>query len=204
MFNLLNNNIVMNKGIFVVLMFFLISCHHNNNEKKDINDMEIGIAIQESDTIYNSSLMLLIHSGHVRMLIQGLDTTVVSETQIIYCTPTSLKYGYGSVLTESDTLKNDVEWFTDYSKIEDYSIKERNLDTREQMFVQNAIKNLSNIHYESPIIVKDDWEYILYINNLKVASGYVSSIDSFPQNIKESIEQLLKMASPLYSRNAFA
>ena len=166
--------------------------------------METGITIHESDTIYSSSLMLLIHSGQIRMLIQGLDTTVVSETQIIYCTPYTMKYGYGSVLTESDTLKNDVKWFTDYSKIEDYSIKERNLDTIEQMFGHNAIKNLSNVHYESPLIVKDDWEYILYINNLKVASGCVSAIDSFPQDIKEIIEQLLKMASPLYSRNAFA
>ena len=185
-------------------MFFFISCYHNNNENKGINDMETGITIHESDTIYSSSLMLLIHSGQIRMLIQGLDTTVVSETQIIYCTPYTMKYGYGSVLTESDTLKNDVKWFTDYSKIEDYSIKERILDTSEQMFVHNAIKNLSNVHYESPLIVKDDWEYILYINNLKVASGCVSSIDSFPQDIKEIIEQLLKMASPLYSRNAFA
>ena len=196
--------LVMNRGIWVVMMLFLISCNHNTNEKRSINDLETGTAIQESYTTYNSSIMLLIHSGHVRMLIHDLDTTVVSETQIIYCTPTTMKYGYGSVLTESDTLKYNVKWFTDYSKIEDYSIKERNLDIEEQMFIDNAIKNLSDMHYESPVIVKDDWEYILYINNLKVVSGYVSSIDSFPPNIKEIIERLLKMASPLYPRNAFA
>ena len=194
----------MNRGVFILLFIVFLSCNHNSNENNSISDKKINSVILKCDTFQNKSLILLIHSGHVKMEIQDSDTSVVSETQIIYCSPTSIKYGYGSVLAESDTIANDLEWFSDYPKIEDYSIIERNLDTKEQIFVDNSIKELLNTRYENPIVVKDDWEYILYVNNIKVASGNVSSLDSFPQKIHVIIERLLKMVSPLYPRNAFA
>ncbi|MDE6379556.1 MAG: hypothetical protein K2L11_03715 [Muribaculaceae bacterium] len=191
-------------GVIIVLLLVLISCYRNNNENTNINSNTINSVVLDSDTTNNSSLVLLIHSGIVLMNIHNLDTTVLSETQIIYCSPTTMKYGYGSVILDSDTLKNDMEWFSDYQNIENYSIIERNLNTEEQAFVNNSIKALSNTRYEDPIIVKDDWEYHLYANGIRVASGNVSSIDSFPDKIREIIKRLLKIASPLYQINGFA
>ena len=151
----------MNRGILILLLIISFSCKHNSNENTSINDMKINSDIQRCDSLNNESLVLLIHSGGIMMTIQNLDTTVVSETQIIYCSPNSVKYGYGSVLSETDTIKNDLEWFTEYSNIDDYSIREKNLDTEEQAFFKKSIKKLSNTRYENPMVIKDDWEYIL-------------------------------------------
>ena len=191
----------MSRIIIISLLLCCMSCTNAKYGSSGIDDAKQISNIIESD---NHSLVLLIHSGCIRMYIQDSDTTAVSETQIIWCSSSSLKYGFGSVFSEPDTLKNDIIWFSEYPKIEDYSILERNLDKEERAFITNSIKDLSGVHYVSPEIVKDDWEFILYVDNIKVASGYVSAIETFPQNIYDVIRGMVSMVTQLYPIPGFA
>ena len=194
----------MDRFIIILLICFAASCSHTKRSMDESNDKNISSNDYESFYRNNHSLTLLIHSGTGFMEIHDTDTIVTSEAQIISCTPTTLKYGYGSVVVE-DTLQNNIEWLHDYSEIENYSIRERKLDEEEKTFVSMAITELSNFAcYESPIIVKDAWEYILYVDNIKVAYGYVGTLDTFPKNISDIIEQLIAMVAPLYPLNGFA
>lgn len=189
----------------ILFLICTISCSspRNSTTSNDSLDcVDYGDAIDNS---MNTSLILLIHSGTSRMTIDETDTIVTSKAQIIYCTPTSLKYGYGSVLAETDTLKDDIEWFQSFDEIEDYKIIERELDPEERIFIVNSIKALSNtFFYECPEIIKDAWQYILYVNNVKIAFGYEGSIDSFPLRLRYIILGMIEMVSPLYPMNGFA
>ena len=60
------------------------------------------------------------------------------------------------------------------------------------------------MQYINQEIVKDDWKFILYVNNIKVASGFTETLDSFPKKISNIIKYMLEMASPLYPLNGFA
>lgn len=194
---------MMDKLAILILIFFMSACSYSKRTMDDTKDNNISTKASNSFDYNHPTLTLLIHSGVVFMEIHDADTTVISEAQIISCTPITLTYGYGSVIVDSDTLKDDIEWFNNYAEIKDYSIRKRELDAKEKKFVSMAITELLNsAYYESPIIVKDDWEYILYVNNIKVASGYVSTLNTFPKTIYYVIEQLLAMAAPLYSRNS--
>lgn len=202
--SLLIKGFTMDRIYIIIFLLCAVSCSSPRNSTTPQDSLN---CVDNCDIAYdsvNTSIILLIHSGTSRMTIHDSDTLVTSKAQIIYVTPTTLKYGYGSVLAETDTLKDDIEWFQSFAEIEDYKIIERELDPEERGFITKSIKVLSNTYYECPEIIKDDWQYILYVNNAKVAFGYEGSIDSFPLRLRYIILGLLEMVSPLYPMNGYA
>lgn len=194
----------MNRIIILIFLFSTLSCSNSRSSTTPQDGLNCIEDYMTTEDTVNSSILLLIHSGTSIMTIFESDTVVTSEAQIIYCTPETLKYGYGSVLAETETLPGDIEWFQSYPDIEDYKIIERELDQEESHFITNSIKVLSNTFYECPEIVKDNWQYILYVNNVKVAFGYEGSIDSFPLRLRYIILGMIELVSPLYPKNGYA
>ncbi len=194
----------MNRIFILILVLCVISCTNSRNSSIANDRLDYTDNCDSNGNTLNTSLILLIHSGTSTMTIHDSDTIVTSEAQIIYCTPETLKYGYGSVIAETDTLQDDIEWFQSYPYIDGYKIVERKLDREESVFITNSIKVLSNTYYERPEIIKAHWQYILYVNNIKVAFGYEGSIDSFPLRLRFIILGMIKMVTPLYPMNGFS
>lgn len=118
------------------------------------------------------------------------------NSQIIQCFDTTLTYGVGYVRPTDVISENDITWNLSHP------IKKKILSISQQKVVQTAISKLDSTDYVDPNVAKDNVEYILYINNCKVASGYSVFIESFPENIQNIINELLLMASPLYYKDS--
>lgn len=118
------------------------------------------------------------------------------NSQIIQCSDTLLTYGIGHVRATNVMSRNDIAWNLSHP------IKKKRLSVSQQKVVQTAISKLASVNYIDPNVAKDDVEFILYINNYKVASGYSVFIESFPKDIQKIINELLLMASPLYYKDS--
>ncbi len=90
-------NIMINtKGltILIVILLCTIACSHTRNGAASKECQCTNPSMNENATPSDSSLVLLIHSGRMILEIRSSGTTDISEAHIIFCTPTTLKYGY--------------------------------------------------------------------------------------------------------------
>lgn len=117
------------------------------------------------------------------------------NSQIIQCSDSLLTYGIGHVRATDVMSVNDITWNLSHP------IKKKKLNASQQKVLQTAIFKLTSTNYIDPNVAKDDVEFILYVNNHKVASGYSVFIESFPKDIQNIINELLLMASPLYYKD---
>ena len=121
--------------------------------------------------------------------------------QVLQFSDTILKHGYARVFPSEKLLDQDIEWYTDF-KIKDiyYPIKYKRLDDAEIFKVKKIIKELSKTYYKDPNDIKDDYRYIIYINNHKVVSAFTLSLEygTLPKKISRDISEMLSIASPIY------
>ena len=58
--------------------------------------------------------------------------------------------------------------------------------------------NRNNYRYNDIVVVKDNYEFYLYINDEKIAFSYKSNMNMLPNNLKLALERILKMTGELY------
>lgn len=156
----------------------LSSCSNTNQTKE--NEEKVSSSSHGDMSNQEESITLILYFGD-------------NNSQIIQCSDTTLIYGVGNVKVADEISGNDITWNLSYPKIE------RCLNSSQQKVVKTAVSKLSaDTCYINPNVAKDNVEYVLYVNNRKVASGYEAFIDSFPKHIQDIIKELLLMASPLY------
>ena len=121
--------------------------------------------------------------------------------QVIQFSDTTLKHGFARVFPSEKLLNKDINWYEDF-RIDDtyYPIKYKGLDDVEILKLKKIIKELSKTYYKDPNEIKDDYQYIIYINNRKVVSAFTLSLKygTIPPNISRDILEILSIASPIY------
>ncbi len=169
--------------ILIISIFVLSSCSHTTKTKED---SEESLSLSHSYTnqpAMHESIILILEFGD-------------ENPQIIQYSDTLLTYGVGYVKPTDVISENDITWNLDYP------LKKKNLNTSQQIVLNTAISKLASTYYVDSNVAKDDVEYILYINNCKVASGYSVFIESFPEMVRDIINNLLTIASPLYYKDS--
>lgn len=167
----------------IVIIVVLNSCSNATQTKEKDEESLSSSHIRQNRSNKKESLILIMEFGD-------------ENSQIIQCSDSSLTYGVGYVRPTDVISENDITWNLSNP------IRKKKLSVSQQKVVQTAISKLASTDYIDPNVAKDDVEYILYVNNCKVASGYSAFIESFPKKIQDIINELLLMASPLYYKDS--
>lgn len=125
-----------------------------------------------------------------------------SLTQIIQFSDSTMKHGFATVVYPFDILgKKDVFWEC-MCEVDDkeYPILERKLNHNETEIIRKAIYEFESSSLVDPYSYTDDYQYIIYVGNRKVASVFTRSVDmeKFPRKYKILINDILSMAAPIY------
>ena len=125
-----------------------------------------------------------------------------SLTQIIQFSDSTMKHGFATVVYPFDILeKKDVFWES-MCEVDDkeYPILERKLNQNETEIIRKAIYEFELSPLVDPYSYTDDYQYIIYVDNRKVASIFTRSVDmeKFPRQYKILINDILSMAAPIY------
>jgi len=64
--------------------------------------------------------------------------------------------------------------------------------------LNSLMQNTTRLHYNDPSIVKDNFQYFLYLDGHKKAFGYELHFDNYPSNLKYLISTILKETGKLY------
>ena len=147
-----------------------------------------GFKNKKSKSKSELNLVLLISDG-------GLNA------QIIQCTDTTIKHGFGEVYPYDELYNSDINWDPDF-EIDGiaYPITERKINNNEKMIIKNAMRVLQSKAFKDPYVIWDDYKYVLYVDNHKVGSAFTGSLDleEFPSQFKMVIIDILSLAAPIY------
>ncbi len=163
--------------LFIVCLNVQVNAHIRNTSK--ISHVE-----KEAST----NITLLISDGG-------------NYAQVIQCNDTTLKHGYARVYPDEKLDDLDFEWYDSIEyKGKFYPVEERILDDKERQVVNRIIKNLRHCTYVDPNEVKDDYQYIIYLNDCRVISTFAFSLKrgDLPKLISNGILDLLSIPSNLY------
>lgn len=130
------------------------------------------------------------------LLSDGLNYSVV-----IQFTDSTMKQGYAKVYPGASMNEKDISWIESRT-IEGnyYPVMVKNLNDEERQILRRIEQDFNKFSYQDPNEVKDDYQYILYINDRKVASLYFYTFDEgeAPKKILNDISEIISIPSTLY------
>ena len=180
----INESLPSKKKITAILMVIISFFYQGIMNGQSIR----GFKNTESKNKSELNLVLLISDG-------GLNA------QIIQCTDTTIKHGFGEVYPYDELYNSDISWDPDF-EIDGvaYPITERKINNKEKMIIKNAMRVLQSKTFKDPYIIWDDYKYVLYVDNHKVGSAFTGSLDleEFPLQFKMVILDILSLAAPIY------
>lgn len=176
------------------MIFIVISCSCSNNrghagkdDYSNINEM--------SDSV--CSLTLMIEEVYGRAVIMNGDTILGYYAQVIQCNESAIMYGWTIEDTGNVIDNRCIIWQSYYPKDKNRGIIIRALNEEEHQFVKNATTSLANTHYEYPHNINDATKFKLYVNNKKIADGYLVDFKALPLKLKNVINHIIDMIGPL-------
>lgn len=155
---------------FILFTFCLISCKGQNKEIKE--------TIEQSQM---KELTLIVSvSGGTRAHIINIGQN------------NELTYRIGSFSVKDNFDLSEVKWNDNYKEIK------KQLNNEEIEKIKNYCSHQENLIFNDSKIVKDSWEYYLYINGDKVAFGRKFNYEDFPKELKNFISYILGITGELY------
>ncbi len=174
---------MINKLILIAVILLCCTCNFQGKEQNDANS-KMPTHKQES----SHTLTFFITDG-------------LNYAQVIQCTDSTLKHGYAEVYLNDKLSESIFVWdeSMDY-KSGGYPIVERMLDDREREIVRSIIENLRHTTYKDPNEVKDDYQYMIYLDNQRVVSAFTLSLEigDLPKGISKDILDILSIPAELY------
>lgn len=158
------------KKLFIILVSVcsLSSCNGQTSESK----------VKNND-MKNLTLIFSISGGTRAHII-----SVNSENE--------LSYKIGSFYVSDSLNESKIKYNNDYKEIR------KKLSDVETERIRNYYLNKNSLLFNDTKVVKDSWEYYLYINGEKIAFGRKFNFDNFPLELKEFINYILDITGKLY------
>jgi len=156
--------------ILFALPFCVISCQGQNKENRK--------TIEQSKM--NELTLIVSVSGGTRAHIINIDQN------------NELTYRIGSFSIADDFDLSKVKWNDNYKEIK----KQLNNEKIEK--IKSYCSRKESLIFNDPKIVKDSWEYYLYIDGNKVAFGRKFNYEDFPTELKNFINYILGVTGKLY------
>lgn len=103
-----------------------------------------------------------------------------------------LTYRIGSFSVADDFDLSKVKWNDNYKVIK------KQLNNEEIGKIKSYCSRKEDLIFNDPKIVKDSWEYYLYIDGNKVAFGRKFNYEDFPTELKNFINYILGITGKLY------
>lgn len=180
-------------SLYVIFSSILLSsCTQKGNVAESNNEL-VNSCTSFSQ---NDSLLLLI-----------ADVTCSPPTQAIMCTDSIVRHGFVEVVYPYEQLRNqDIIWERELEvEGSTFLTVERRLNCKERGIFNSIIATLETINSPYVYDVRDDYQYILYLNNKKILSVAETSLgfDDFPPELSKIINNVLSMGTPLYPNFGF-
>lgn len=156
--------------ILLALPFCVISCQEQNKESRETMDQS---KMRELTLIFSVS-------GGTRAHI--IDIGQNNE----------LTYRIGSFSASDDFDISKVKWNNNYKEVK------KQLNNDEIGMIKSYCSRKEYLIFNDPKIVKDSWEYYLYIDGSKVAFGRKFNYEDFPIELKNFINYILEITGKLY------
>ncbi|MDE7345752.1 MAG: hypothetical protein K2N48_03310 [Muribaculaceae bacterium] len=176
------------------LLLVIEGCNTKNGQIEEYNTQQARDST--NNIVLHKSLLFLIYDGSPE-----------SPTQIIQCTDSIVKHGFAYVTYPYDHLETrDIIWM---KKLDidgtSYHLVEKSLDSYKISFVNKIIAEIDSISNKEDYIVKDDYQYIIYIDNFKtlIISPQALILKDIPHEYKEIINSILLICHPLYPNYGF-
>jgi hypothetical protein len=159
------------KKLFILLLSIcsLSSCNGQTSERK----------VKHNNDMKNLTLIFSVSGGTRAHII-----SINSENE--------LSYRVGSFYVNDSLNEPKIKYNDDYKEI----IK--TLSEVEAKRIRDYYLNKNSLSFIDTKVVKDSWEYYLYINGKRIAFGRKFNFDDFPVKLKESINYILDVTGKLY------
>lgn len=160
-----------NKKLFTLLLLicFLSSCNWQTSERK----------LKHINDMKNITLIFSVSGGTRAHII-----SINSENE--------LSYRVGSFYVKDSLNEPIIKYNNDYKEIN------KTLSKVEAKKIRYYYLNKNSLSFNDTKVVKDSWEYYLFINGKKIAFGRKFNFDDFPLKLKESINYILELTGKLY------
>lgn len=161
---------IFNKSIIVlIILCFLSSCKGQTNEKKE-----------KQENMKNLTLIYSV-SGGTRAHIISINSK------------NELNYKVGSFYTNNDLDSAKIVYNENYKEVK------KTLSDIDVKRINEYYLNKDKLFFNDPKIVKDSWEYYLYIDGKKVAFGRKFNYEDFPEELKKITKYILEITGKLYN-----
>lgn len=159
------------KKLFILLLSIssLSSCNGQASERK----------VKQDNDMKNLTLIFSVSGGTRAHII-----SINSENE--------LSYKIGSFYVRDSLNESKIKYNNDYKEIR------KKLSDNEAEKIRNYYLNKSSLLFNDTKVVKDSWEYYLYIDGEKIAFGRKFNFDNFPLELKEFINYILDITGRLY------
>lgn len=169
-----------------MILFMLASSCSNKREEATGDCFNIH---EMSDSI--CSLTLVVEEVYGSQVIMNNDTISGYYAQVIQCNESAVIYGW-TIEDVGNVIDNrSIIWLPYWSKDKNYKINIRALDKGERQFVKNAIASLADTYYEYPHHINDAQKLKLFVNNKKIADGFLLDFKAFPSELQETIKRII-------------
>jgi hypothetical protein len=102
-----------------------------------------------------------------------------------------LTYRIGSI---SDLKSYNTDFITYDEK---YKTTESQFNQSEVLELEGLTKEKKALSFKDELVVKDSWQYYLYLNGELIAFGYEKNFKTYPSNLKFIINMILKETGKL-------
>ena len=135
------------------------------------------------------------------------DGSSESPTQIIQYSDTIIRHGFAYVTYPFDRIvSRDIVWIKklDINGVS-FPMVERVLTDDEISIINRIISNIEQIKDNGSYIVRDDYQYIVYLDKKKflTVSPAVFNIRSTPHELNEIIDSIISISGQLYPNFGF-
>ena len=155
---------------FIILVFCVMTCKGQNKENKEIIEQS---KMKEITLIFSVS-------GGTRAHIINISKN------------NELTYRIGSFRATDNFDLSKVKWSDNYEEIK------KQLNNEEIEKLKSYCSHKEYLIFNDSKIVKDSWEYYLYIDGNKVAFGRKFNYKDFPAELKNFISYILGITGKLY------
>jgi len=161
-------NILKKTFIILLALCSLSSCDEQSNNKKE-----------NQGNMKNLTLIYSVSGGTRAHII-----TINSRNELCY--------KVGSIFVGDNLDSSKITYSNNYKEIKktlsDVNIKK----------INEFYSNKNSLLFNDSNIVKDSWEYYLYVDGKKMAFGWRSNFDDFPKTLKELINYIIGITGKLY------
>lgn len=164
----------MKKVILMKVIILLLGCFLSSCKEKDS-----GREVEQDRDMKNLILVLSV-SGGTRAHIININSK------------NELSYRVGTFYIDDSSSEPKIEYDDRYKEIR------KKLSEIEANKISDYYLDENSLSFMDTKIVKDSWEYYLYIDEKKMAFGRRLNFDDFPLKLKEFINYILGITGNLY------